>query len=54
MVRVRFDDSGERIEERFISDDPGDLAGPPYMVAEHVFNEYDLEGCYATANEVPQ
>ena len=53
MVRVRHDESGERIEERFTSDDPRDLVGPPYMVAEHVFNEYDLEGCYATADQVP-
>ena len=53
MVRVRRDERGERIEERFTSDDPRDLAGPPYMVAEHVFDEYDIEGCYITADEVP-
>lgn len=54
MVRVRREESGEHIEERFISDDPHDLAGPPYMVAEQVFDEYNLEGCYATADEVPR
>jgi hypothetical protein len=53
MTRVRRGESGERIEESFLSDDPRDLAGPPYMVAEHVFDEYDLEGCYITADEVP-
>ena len=53
MLRVRRNESGERIEERFTSDDPRDLVGPPYVVAEHVFNEYDFEGCYATADEVP-
>lgn len=54
MVRVRRGEHGERIEERFPSDDPRDLAGPPYMIAEHVFDEYDLEGCYPTADDVPR
>jgi len=54
MVRVRFDPSGERIEECLTSDDPRDLAGPPYRVAEHVFSEYDFDGCHATADEVPR
>lgn len=53
MTRVRRGESGERIAESFLSDDPRDLAGPPYMVAEHVFDEYDPEGCYTTADEVP-
>jgi len=53
MVRVRHDESGERIEERFASNDSRDLVGPPYLIAEQVFSEYDLEGCYATADEVP-
>ena len=54
MVRVRRGASGERLEEHFTSDDPRDLAGPPYMVVEHVFDEYAIEGCYATADEVPR
>lgn len=54
MVRVHYDENGERSEERFISTDPRDLIGPPYGVAEYVFDEYDLEGCYSTADEVPQ
>jgi hypothetical protein len=53
MIRVRRSETGERIEEGFLSDDPHDLAGPPYMVAEHVFDEYDIEGCYPTADDVP-
>ena len=52
MVRVQYSESGERSEERFTSDDPHDLVGPPYVVAEQVFDEYDFEGCYATAEEV--
>ena len=28
------------------SSDPSDLTGPPYMVDEVVFDEYDFEGCY--------
>jgi hypothetical protein len=53
MVRTQQRADGERIEERFVSDDPRDLAGPPYMVVEHVFDEYSIEGCYATEDEVP-
>lgn len=54
MVRVQYSESGERSEECFTSDDPHDLVGPPYVVAEQVFDEYDLEGCYATVEEVPR
>jgi hypothetical protein len=53
MVLVQYGDSGEWSEERLTSDDPHDLAGPPHIVAEQVFDEYDLEGCYASAEEVP-
>jgi hypothetical protein len=53
MVREHYNANGERIEKRFISTDPRDLTGPPYGVAEHVFDEYDLEGCYSTVVEVP-
>ena len=51
-VRSWKDDSGKN-EEHFMSDDPRDLIGPPYKVAEHVFDEYGMDGCYATAEEVP-
>ena len=53
MIRVRRNEIGEDIRETFTSDDPCDLVGPPYMIAEHVFDEYNIEGCYATADEVP-
>jgi hypothetical protein len=53
MVRVRYDESGERVEKQFTSDDPRDLTGPPHMVVEHVFDEYAIAGCYATADDVP-
>ncbi|OQX03685.1 MAG: hypothetical protein BWK73_38730 [Thiothrix lacustris] len=39
------DAKGERVQETFISDDPLDLIGLPYSVAELVFDEYDLAGC---------
>jgi hypothetical protein len=52
MVRSQEGADGRRIEEHFISDDPRDLEGPPYMVAEHVFDEYSIEGCYASEDEV--
>ena len=52
-VRVTYSESGERNEESFISDDAQDWVGPPYSVAEHVFDEYAVQGCYATVEEVP-
>ncbi len=52
VVRSQEGADGRRIEEHFISDDPQDLEGPPYMVAEHVFDEYSIEGCYASEDEV--
>ena len=52
-VSVYWDTNGQRHEERYMSDDPRDLLGPPYSVVEHVFDEYGLGGCYATADEVP-
>ena len=53
LVRMRRKETGEDVQESFTSDDPRDLAGPPYIIAEHVFDEYSIEGCYATASEVP-
>ena len=32
-------------------DDPSWYNGPPYAVAEQVFDEYDMEGCRLTAEE---
>lgn len=41
-VRVYYDENGERREERFMSSDLHDLLGPPYSVAENVFDESSL------------
>jgi hypothetical protein len=53
MVRMQGGEHGDQTEESFVSNDPLDLLGPPYMVAEHVFDEYDLDGCYVTKDELP-
>lgn len=53
MVRMRGDAHGDQTEESFVSNDPLDLVGPPYMVVENVFDEDDVEGCYATKDEIP-
>jgi hypothetical protein len=37
-----------RCETRSISDDTKWLNGPPYAVAELVFDEYDMQGCSET------
>jgi hypothetical protein len=47
LVRMTRDlqDKTTYRHERFISDDPRDLNGPPYGIAESVFDEYDIEAC---------
>jgi hypothetical protein len=54
MVRSEMDpnDKTKRIQTKFVSTDPRDLNGPPYGVAEIVFDEYDMEGC-SLANDDP-
>lgn len=47
-VRSTRNADGTFTEERYLSEDPGDLIGPPYSVVETVFDEYDLEGTFAT------
>lgn len=32
-------------------DDPGNYNGPPYSIPEHVFDEYDIEGCSCDSTE---
>ena len=44
-VFVDHDELGTQRETRAITNDPRDLIGPPYSIAEHVFDEYDLPGC---------
>ena len=51
-VRLWTGAAGERVQETFISDDPRDLIGPPYSVAELVFDEYDLDGCSTCADDL--
>ena len=35
-----------KVQERpYITDDPSWLAGPPYAVVEHVFDESSIQGC---------
>ena len=42
----RSTERGENLRERrYVSDDPSWLAGPPYAVAEYVFDEPSLEAC---------
>jgi hypothetical protein len=45
--RWRCTDIGTRVivAIRLSKDDAGWYAGPPFAVAEFVFDEYDLEGC---------
>lgn len=52
IISVEYQD-GERIETRSMTDDPSWHHGPPYAIVEQVFDEYDLEGCYRRAEDVP-
>lgn len=45
------DNPAIRREQRHMTDDPSWLIGPPYKVAESVFDEYDMPGCSLTAND---
>src|SRR5687768_17306027 len=38
--------------ERYLTDDPSWLNGPPYAIVEHVFDEYDLPACSLTTDPV--
>lgn len=53
VVRVEIDpkDPSSRLEQRYLSDDPTWLNGPPYAVVEHVFDEDSLEACTLTQDE---
>jgi hypothetical protein len=54
MVRLEVDptDNTRRIRTHYVSTDPRDLNGPPYGVAERVFDEYDMEGCSLQREEL--
>jgi len=47
VTRLDMDDSrpSKRKLSKALSDDPDWLTGPPYKVAECVFDEYDLAAC---------
>ena len=47
MVHSEVDpnDKAKRVQTRHVSTDHRDLYGPPYGVAESVFDEYDMEAC---------
>jgi hypothetical protein len=47
------DEMGRSTIERrhYMTDDPWWLNGPPYAVAESVFDEYDIEGCALTQED---
>ena len=36
---------------RYTTDDRDWLLGPPYKIAESVFDEYDIDGCSLTQEE---
>ena len=42
----------EHLATTVVVDDPSWLNGPPYAVAETVFDEDDLDGCYRTEAEM--
>ena len=39
------DGIGPSRRRRYTTDDPTWLLGPPYKIAEVIFDEYDIEGC---------
>lgn len=51
-VTVRSDGQGQSQRTVEFTDDPRDLNGPPYSVAEHVFDEDDIEACYRSEEEM--
>ncbi len=53
MVEVTTSDDASlpRQTRRYITDDPDRLIGPPYKIAEAIFDEYDIDGCSLTLKE---
>ena len=48
LVEISYEDGSAPLERRYISSDPSWLLGPPYKIAEVLFDEYDIEGCSLT------
>lgn len=53
QISPNHDDKAQSIRTSYASDDPRDLYGPPYGVAEHVFDENDLGGCSVEREDNP-
>lgn len=49
---VEFNERGERVAFRTMSDDPVWFEGPPYAIAECIFDEYAMEVCYRTEEKM--
>jgi hypothetical protein len=43
-------ETGERLERSYVKEDPSWFNGPPYAVAENVFDEYSLQSCTRERN----
>lgn len=52
ITHCEIDHNGNRQMSTIIDDDPSCLDGPPYAVAESIFDEYDIEACYPTQAEL--
>jgi hypothetical protein len=53
VVEAWRDDQGFH-QRRVMTEDPRWFHGPPYAVVEEVFDEYDIETCYATVEELEE
>ena len=53
ITRARIDDKdpANRIASQYTTDDPSWLTGPPYAVAEYVFDEESLVACTRSRDE---
>ena len=49
----RCTDTGTRVITaiKLDQDDPSWYNGPPHAIVEHVFDEYDMEGCWPTLDQ---
>lgn len=46
QVEVIHSDGKGNATSEIVTDDPSWFNGPPYAVAESVFDEYDMPGCH--------
>jgi hypothetical protein len=53
-LEIDPNDGSKRTKRRNITDDdPSWFNGLPYAIVEHVFDEYDLKGCWMEPNDDP-